>query len=81
MHREDVVSSNVAFYSFDETSNMLEIGYLSGYLDEIRIYRYSDVSASVVNQLREALSKGMFVCYNIAFKYSYEFIGYETDSE
>ncbi len=81
MHREDVVSSNIAFYSFDDTSNTLVIGYLTRYSEEIRIYRYSDVSASVVDQLRGAPSKGEFVCSNIAFKYSYEFIESETDSE
>lgn len=81
MHREDVVSSNIAFYSFDDTSNTLVIGYLTRYSEEIRIYRYNDVSASVVDQLKGAPSKGEFVCSNIAFKYSYEFIESETDSE
>lgn len=81
MHREDVVSSNVAFYSFDDVSNTLVIGYLTRYSEEIRVYRYSDVSAAVVGQLREAPSKGEFVCSDIAFKYSYEFIGSETDSD
>jgi len=81
MHREDVVSSNVAFYSFDDVSNTLVIGYLTRYSEEVRIYRYSDVPTSVVDHLREAPSKGKFVCSDIAFKYSYEFIGSETDSD
>lgn len=80
MYKEDVLSSNVAFFSFDDKLNSLVIGYLTRYSEEIRIYRYHDIPAPVVDQLREAESKGKFVYYNIAFKYSYEFIGSETDS-
>lgn len=81
MLREKVLSSNVAFFSFDDKLNSLVIGYLTRYSEKIRIYRYEDISASVVNQLREAPSKGKFVYSDIAFKYSYEFIGFETDSD
>lgn len=81
MLRENVLSSNVAFFSFNEELNSLVIGYLTRYSEKIRIYRYQDIPASVVNQLRKAASKGEFICSDIAFKYSYEFIGSETDSD
>lgn len=76
-----MISSNVAFFSFDDELNSLVIGYLTRYSEQIRIYRYQDIPASVVNQLREAESKGKFVYSDIAFKYSYEFIGFESDSD
>ena len=80
MPKEELVSSNVAYFSFDEASNVLCIGYLTRYSEEVRVYRNKNVPASVVVRLRDASSKGKFVCSDIAFNYPYEFIGSETDT-
>ena len=81
MSWESVVSSNVSAFSFEESSNTLWIIFMDSHGGVgVRMYRYSDVPARVVDQLREAPSKGKFVCSDIAFKYAYELIP-ETDSD
>ena len=71
-----VESSNVGYLKYDESSLALMVAFNDGYDDstweECRVYRYFDVPRSVFEALKDAESKGSYLCKNIAFEYRYE---------
>lgn len=65
MRRQSVKSSNIASIGYDETSEILEIEFLSG-----GIYQYLDVPNYVYEELMNAESHGKY--FNAYIKDNYE---------
>lgn len=67
MERESVKSKNIASIGYDETSEILEIEFISG-----GIYHYLDVPSFVYDELMDAESHGKYFAANIKDKYETE---------
>ena len=63
---EDVDSSMIAAFKYDESSQTLYVLF-----NRTGIYRYFDVPADVIEELREASSKGSFMRHAIIDYYAY----------
>lgn len=59
-------SSNIARYSYDETSQILTIEFKRG-----GIYNYYDVHMTIFEQMQSAPSKGQFLARSIKGVYRY----------
>ncbi len=61
-----VASANLQSFRYDETTNTLTIKFRSG-----AVYRYADVPADVVDEMRWAESRGRYFHRFIRYAYSY----------
>jgi len=55
MHRQPVISSNLASVGYDSKSKTLEVEFLNG-----SVYQYSNVPSVLYNGLISASSKGQY---------------------
>ena len=69
MDRKIVKSSNLKSIGYDQSSNILEIEFLSG-----GIYQYFKVPSQIYLALMNATSKGTYFHANIKEKYKYNHI-------
>lgn len=70
MERYSVASSNIASIAYDETSETLEVEFLSG-----SIYQYYGVQKNMYEQLMQTGSKGRFLNTYIKNAYPYSRVG------
>ena len=66
MDRKIVKSSNLKSIGYDQSSNILEIEFLSG-----GVYQYFNVPSQIYLGLMNATSKGNYFHTNIKEKYKY----------
>jgi hypothetical protein len=69
MDRQMVKSSNLKSIGYDQSSNILEIEFLSG-----QLYQYFKVPSQIYLALMKATSKGSYFHANIKEKYEYNHI-------
>jgi len=69
MDRQIVKSSNLKSIGYDQSSNILEVEFLSG-----GIYQYFKVPSQIYLELMKATSKGSYFHKNIKNKYKYNHI-------
>jgi hypothetical protein len=67
MDRQIVESSNLKSVGYDQSSNILEIEFLSG-----GIYQYFKVPSQIYLALMKATSKGIYFHKNIKEQYKYK---------
>jgi len=67
MDRQIVESSNLKSVGYDQSSNILEIEFLSG-----GIYQYFKVPSQIYLALMKATSKGSYFHKNIKEQYKYK---------
>lgn len=67
MYREPVSSRSIAAIGYDHDAELLEVEFVSG-----AIYRYGGVSEDVVEDFRQAESKGTFFNAHIRDAYPCE---------
>ena len=70
MERNSVSSSNIASIGYDESSETLEVEFLSG-----AIYQYYGVPLNLYEEIMLASSKGRFLHVYIKNAYPYSRIG------
>jgi hypothetical protein len=66
MHRQPVVSSNLASVGYDADSMILEVGFHNG-----SVYQYYSVPANVYQELMSASSHGSYLAHNVKGIYNY----------
>lgn len=59
-------SSNIAWFDYDEASNILIVDFIKG-----GTYNYYDVPQAIFEQMKAAPSKGQFLAYNVKGVYRY----------
>lgn len=70
MDRQPVSSSNIASIGYDDSTELLEIEFLSG-----AVYEYRNVPSVLYEELMNAASHGSFFNREIRMIYPYEKIG------
>ena len=70
MDRKPVSSSNLASMGYDNSTEILEVEFLSG-----AIYEYKNVPSIVYEELMNAASHGSYFNREIRMTYPYEKIG------
>jgi len=70
MDRQSVASSNIASIGYDNSTEVLEVEFLSG-----AVYEYRNVPSVVHEELMNAASHGSFFNREIRMTYPYERIG------
>lgn len=68
-------SSNVNFFSYDEATKVMVIGFGERDCYSARVYRYTEVPASTYEELLAAASKGVYVNHHIGSDFPYEMVG------
>lgn len=78
MDRKSVESSNIKAIGYDPVTRILEVEFGKDVEEgnpHNRLYHYFDVSLETYQALMNAPSHGEFLYWNIAYKFTYKYLG------